>query len=58
MDELATIVAENLTSLRKEKHLTQQELAEKIGYSDKLVSKWELGKAIPSVDKLMQLSTF
>lgn len=58
MDELATIVAENLTSLRKEKHLTQQELAEKIGYSDKLVSKWELGKAIPSVDKLMQLSSF
>ncbi|HBM99645.1 MAG TPA: hypothetical protein DD384_00090 [Firmicutes bacterium] len=58
MDELASIVAENLISLRKERHLTQQELAEKIGYSDKLVSKWELGKAIPTVDKLMQLSSF
>ena len=58
MDELAKIVAENLISLRKEKHLTQQELAEKIGYSDKLVSKWELGKAVPTVDKLMQLASF
>ncbi len=58
MDDLANIVSENLITLRKEKHLTQQELAEKIGYSDKLISKWELGKAIPSVDKLMQLASF
>lgn len=58
VSELSTIVAENLVSLRKEKHLTQQELAEKIGYSDKLVSKWELGKSVPSVDKLMLLAKF
>ncbi len=58
VSELSTIVAENLISLRKEKHLTQQELAEKIGYSDKLVSKWELGKSVPSVDKLMLLANF
>ncbi len=58
MEELESIVAENLATLRKSKHLTQQELAEKIGYSDKLVSKWEQGKAIPSLDKLMMLSSF
>ncbi len=58
MEELESIVAENLATLRKNKHLTQQELAEKIGYSDKLVSKWEQGKAIPSLDKLMMLSSF
>lgn len=56
--ELSIIVAENLISLRKGKHLTQQELAEKIGYSDKLVSKWESAKSIPTVDKLMQLAQF
>ncbi len=58
MEELETIVAENLITLRKSKHLTQQELAEKIGYSDKLVSKWEQGKAIPSIDKMMLLASF
>ena len=58
MDELATIVSENLIALRKGKKLTQQELAEKLGYSDKLISKWELGKAVPSVDKLMKLASF
>lgn len=58
MDELASIVSENLTSLRKEKHLTQQELAALIGYSDKSISKWELGKAIPSVDILLKFAQF
>ncbi len=58
MEELETIVAENLVSLRKGKHLTQQELADEIGYSDKLVSKWEQGKAVPSIDKLMMLAKF
>lgn len=58
MDELASIVAENLVALRKGRHLTQQELADSLGYSDKLISKWELGKAVPTVDKLMQLSSF
>lgn len=58
MDELAEIVAENLVGLRKAKHLTQQELADALGYSDKLISKWELGKAVPTVDKLMKLSSY
>ncbi len=58
MEELEKIVAENLSFLRKSKHLTQQELAEKMGYSDKLISKWEQGKAIPSIDKLMVLASF
>ncbi|MCI1245180.1 MAG: helix-turn-helix domain-containing protein [Bacilli bacterium] len=58
MDELRAIVSENLSSLRKAKHLTQQELADRIGYSDKSVSKWELGKAIPTVDILKQFADF
>lgn len=58
MKELSEIVAENLTSLRKSKKLTQQELADQIGYSDKSISKWELGKAIPSVDILKVFADF
>ena len=58
MEELNSIVAENLTTLRKSKHLTQQELAEAIGYSDKSISKWELGKAIPTVDILKRFADF
>jgi len=58
MEELNAIVGENLTELRKSRHLTQQELAERIGYSDKSLSKWELGKAIPSVDVLKELADF
>lgn len=32
---------------RKEKNLTHEQLAEKLGVSDKTVSKWEAGKCIP-----------
>lgn len=58
MKTLNDIVAENLIELRKSKHLTQQELAEKFAYSDKTISKWELGYAIPSVEVLKQLGDF
>lgn len=58
MEELNEIVANNLTTLRKNRHLTQQELAEQIGYSDKSISKWELGKAIPTVDILKEFADF
>ncbi len=50
------IVAANLTELRKAKKWTQAELAEKINYSDKSVSKWERGDGMPDLKVLMQLS--
>ncbi len=58
MRELNEIVGSNLQELRKSRHLTQQELAEQIGYSDKSISKWELGKAIPTVDVLIDFGSF
>lgn len=58
MKALSEIVAENLIALRKKVGLTQQELADRLAYSDKTVSKWELGKAIPSVDVLKELADF
>lgn len=47
---------EKLVHLRKEKGLTQLELAEAIKVSRQAVSKWESGKAIPSTEKLRGLS--
>lgn len=50
------IVAHNLTELRKSRKWTQAELAERIHYSDKSVSKWERGDALPDLKVLVQLS--
>ena len=53
---LEQIVAANLTELRRAKQWTQADLAEKINYSDKSVSKWERGEGIPDLKVLMQLA--
>ena len=42
--------------LRKEKGLTQKELAEKLCLSDKAVSKWETGASIPDTTMLIPLA--
>lgn len=49
-------IAIRLTELRKEKGWTQQELAEKLNVSNKLISKWENGGAIPDVSYLQKYS--
>lgn len=40
---------------RKEKNLTQRQLAEKLNISDKTVSKWECGKGLPEVTFMLPL---
>ena len=57
MKELNLIFAENLIFLRKRACLTQLELSEKLNYSDKAVSKWERGEAIPDVSVLMKIGS-
>lgn len=57
-DEIAMIVADNLTTLRKRHGLTQGDLAAKFNYSDKSVSKWEHGEATPDLATLQQLADF
>ncbi len=49
-------IASNLAYYRKAAGLTQAELAQKINYSDKSVSKWESGGGVPDVYILMQLA--
>ncbi len=41
------VIGKFITLKRKEKNLTQEQLAEKIGVSNKTVSKWENGKCMP-----------
>ncbi len=38
-----------IASLRKEKKMTQEELAEKLGVSDRTISKWENGRGMPDL---------
>ena len=49
-------IANNITKLRKEKGLTQAELADALSYSDKSVSKWERGDGIPDVLVLYKIA--
>lgn len=55
MEKLNFIIAKNLSELRKKNKLTQLELAEKLNYSDKAVSKWEQGESVPGVEVLYKL---
>lgn len=56
MEDLKNVLAENLIKYRKAANLTQAELAEKINYSDKAVSKWERAAGMPDVDVLKQIA--
>lgn len=47
--DIQQIIAKNITTLRKNAGMTQAGLAEKIGYSDKSISKWERADGIPDV---------
>lgn len=47
-----------LAELRKEKNLTQDELGEQIGVTNKTVSRWENGNYLPPVEILQILSKF
>jgi len=58
MEDYSRIVAQNLIELRKSRELTQQDFAKVLNYSDKTISKWELGYAIPSVETLKQIADY
>ncbi|MBQ9911662.1 MAG: helix-turn-helix transcriptional regulator, partial [Firmicutes bacterium] len=45
-----------LKELRKEKGLTQEQLAEQTGVARRTVSRWETGSNLPDLDILMELS--
>ena len=55
-EELKISVGSGIARLRRERGLTQAELAERINYSDKAVSKWERGESLPDVLTLLNLA--
>ena len=56
MENIHEVVKNNLVELRKKRGLTQLELAEKINYSNKAVSRWENGEVTPDLETLNKLA--
>ena len=56
MENIKNNFADNLILLRKQHGLTQVSLAEKLSYSDKAVSKWERGEALPDVQTMGEIA--
>ncbi|MBE6557618.1 MAG: helix-turn-helix domain-containing protein [Ruminococcaceae bacterium] len=51
-----TTLGQSIRRYRKEKNMTQSELAERLGVSVQAVSKWETDKGMPDVNQLLPLS--
>lgn len=49
---------EKLQELRKNRGLTQEELAEALYVSRTAISKWESGRGYPSIDSLKEISNY
>ncbi len=47
---------ENLREIRKQRNITQEELAELLGVSRQAISKWESGNGYPETEKLIEIS--
>ena len=52
----AKIIGEHIKKFRKEKGLTQQQLADSLFVSDKTISRWELGKGLPDIEELPRIA--
>ena len=48
--------SEKLLSLRKQKGLSQEDLADKLNVTRQTVSKWELDQTVPDMNKLVEIS--
>ncbi|MPM32381.1 hypothetical protein SDC9_78943 [bioreactor metagenome] len=56
MEDLKPAISKNIIELRKTMNWTQAELAQKLNYSDKAVSKWERAESIPDVAVLKEIA--
>lgn len=56
MPETKFVIGKNIAELRKAHSMTQLELAEKLNYSDKAVSKWERGEVTTDVLVLKEIA--
>lgn len=51
-------ISERLYNLRKEKNISQEELANELGVSRQTISKWETGESTPDFDKIIPLCNY
>lgn len=58
MQDLRKIIAENICELRVSRKMTQAELACAFNYTDKAVSKWERGEALPDITVLAEIAEY
>lgn len=56
MGDLKQTISKNIIDLRKSRQLTQAELAAKLNYSDKAISKWERAESIPDIVVLKEIA--
>ena len=56
MENLRNIVPANIVHLRKQKNMTQIDLAKLVNYSDKAISRWEKGEVLPDLETLQSLA--
>ena len=54
--EVNKMFSDNLINLRKIHHLTQEDVAEKVGVTRQSVAKWESGESVPDLDKCRMLA--
>ena len=57
MEDVKTVVAKNIADLRQKNGMTQIDLAERLNYSDKSISKWERAESIPDISVLMEIAS-
>ena len=55
-ENLKAVIAGNIADLRKNKNMTHMDLAQKLNYTDKAISKWERGESIPDVIVLKNIA--
>ena len=48
--------AQQLNAIRKERHITQEQLAQEMNVSRTTISRWESGKALPDIETIKRLS--
>lgn len=58
MEGIKDIIGKNLADLRRQNKLTQQQVADKFGYSSKAVSRWERGETLPDIEMLAKICDF
>ncbi len=56
MNDIKHTVAKNITELRLLNNITQMELAEKLNFSDKTISKWERAESSPDISVLVEIA--